>query len=99
MKIGSRRLECLQSNIYVTNRCDRQCAHCYYPHDDMTMSLDVARDIGRWIVKTCKDYDVKLYKAHFLGGEPFNAIDRVRWLVDYLYTFLPTTTHGLEDGN
>ena len=71
------------TNIYVGSQCTRSCPNCYYPKDGQ-MSLQMARDVGLWIKQLAKAEGVKLFKAHFLGGEPLLNPDALLLLVEAL---------------
>ena len=84
----------LQTNLYITNLCNRQCENCYYPHNDSPMTYQMANEIAAWIATMCIDENVKEYHAHFLGGEPLLNQGVMSFLIDKLETYLPNYTEG-----
>jgi radical SAM protein with 4Fe4S-binding SPASM domain len=74
----------LQSNIYVTSKCNKSCPSCYYPKDGAMNGLK-ALDVAAWIQDTCAAEHVKEFKAHFLGGEPLLNQEVLLNLMDNLY--------------
>jgi len=85
-------MEALQTNIYLTGRCTRKCPNCYYPKDG-ELTQEVAWDLGMWINKLCEQENVKLFKAHFLGGEPLLNWDALLMLM-ILFKKLPAHPDG-----
>lgn len=91
----------LMTNIYITDKCkpnEFKCKHCYYPTSGRTLTKDVANQVVDWIVKQCQDEQVQYYKAHLLGGEPFQEPDVLFYLIDTLKTALPPHTKPHPDG-
>lgn len=91
-------MKALQTNIYVTDVCDRGCSSCYYPRNSTHMSQEMAKDVADWVIGMCKNEGVEQYKAHFLGGEPLNNLDTMLWLVERIESGLPSITAGHQDG-
>jgi len=89
-------MDALQVNVYLTSHCTRygrnRCSDCYYPIDGK-MSRHMAMDIGVWINKLAKIENVKLFKAHFLGGEPLLNPDALLMLLILLHD-LPSHPDG-----
>ena len=78
-----------QTNIYLTNRCERQCPNCYYAKDAEDMTRMTAYILARWISRMCKNEGVLQYRAHFLGGEPFNNYEVLCYIIEHLEDLLP----------
>lgn len=88
----------LMTNIYITNVCEKNCKSCYYPHGNEYMSEDMIDTVATWVGKQCRDENVKEYRAHILGGEPFIAKDRLFSLVDKIRAKLPESTRAPREG-
>jgi len=75
----------LHLNIYVTDKCSRKCSYCYNPdNNEGDMSLTTAKDIGNWIGAFATKENVKNFRCHFLGGEPFLNLEAIFNITDTL---------------
>jgi len=80
------------NDVYVNEKCNRQCANCYYPHSDVQMSIKQAEKTANWITNIYHVDNVKEFRVHFLGGEPFLNIPAVFAIVDKINKDKPATT-------
>lgn len=92
-------METLQTNIYVTGKCNKSCAFCYYPKSSLIMSDYVIEAVSKWIRKVCIDYNVQYHMMHILGGEPMMVFDVVKKLITSVKSELPKHTKGIPWGH
>ena len=76
-------MDALHINIYLTGQCQHHCNYCYYPRRD-AMSSEIGQKLLTWIHDLCAAEQVKLFKAHFLGGEPLENWPVLLQLLDGL---------------
>jgi len=80
--------------MYVSNRCNRSCPECYYPHGDGVMTSEVMDKVSNWIISTCQDEKVKWVKVNFLGGEPIMDKEIIFSILNKLEEGLPFHTRA-----
>lgn len=75
-------MDALMTNIYVNKECNRRCQNCYYPHSDKKMDEIQANKTADWITGMYHKENVKEFRIHFLGGEPFLNLPAVLNIID-----------------
>ena len=80
------------NDVYVNEECNRKRKNCYYPHSNIKMNIQQAIKTAQWITNIyCKE-NVKEFRVHFLGGEPFLNLPAVFTIINEINQNKPKTT-------
>ena len=75
----------LSVSIWCTMQCNFCCTYCYekdYDSNQISMSLDTAGDVVRYLEKYMEDNGYTKCKIHFHGGEPLLNFQIIEYIVN-----------------
>ena len=78
--------------LFLSYKCTRKCPECYPMKqcgDSMEMSDEMFDDLLKFLVKVYNETNERIYHILLLGGEPLLRTDRIKKLVDYIFSNTP----------
>jgi len=83
--------------LFLSYQCTRRCGYCYSFNqvgDSTVMEMDenTFSRLVEWIPEVWRVNNVKVNAVGFLGGEPLLRTDRIKKIMDSVYT----TTDGMQ---
>ena len=84
----------LNAWLHITNSCNLDCAYCYVPKTDESMSLEIGQQAIDAIFRSAARHGFRRVKFKYAGGEPTLRFDLVEQL--HTYARARAETLGLE---
>jgi len=69
--------------LHITDKCNLNCTYCYFPHDPVTMSIEVGKASIDSIFRSAQKYNASSVHIKFVGGEPLLEFQKLILFIKY----------------
>lgn len=77
------KLEKVGAWLHITDKCNLDCTYCYFPHEPLTMSIEVGKASIDTLFRMAKKYNSSFVHIKYVGGEPLLEFDKLVTLAMY----------------
>lgn len=69
--------------LHITDKCNLKCTYCYFPHNPISMSVEVGKASIDILFNMAKKYHSSLVHIKYVGGEPLLEFKKLVTLARY----------------